>query len=424
MADLDDETVERVRQWCAEAGRQAGAAEIRAALAPLAWDELLNVRAFLADPPPARPLGPAALADLARGAPPDVAAEREREGRYRAEREVDPGEPTNPSAPRPAARSRRARRPVPPIVHRKRDAAVSAPPPPPAAPALDELRRPAGRAVLEQLLRREGARRPRLIAALAGWRRADGGAPDDADLSSLLDHHGLARAFTHREREELLHALRAARGELAAAAGAAGLAPEDYRAALDRLGAWGDAERIREERRAELRGRATLAERARLLSQEAERLADLGLLAEMEADLAARLPEHLRALRAGARGPLAAAFALSLSLPEADAREVAKRTGLDLGPPPERRAPGTGTAGSRRAAGGPRRSSGGPRRAAGGARPAAGGPRPAPGGPRRAAGGARPVPGGPRRAGGGPGRRQPGTRPVHPARPTRRGGKR
>ncbi len=138
--------------------------------------------------------------------------------------------------------------------------------------------------MIEQLLRREGARRPRLLAALAGWRRADGGAPDDADLTSLLDQHGLARAFAHREREELLHALRAARGELAAAARAAGLSPEDYRAALDRLGASLDAERIREERRAELRGRATLAERARLLSQEPERLADLGLLAELEAD--------------------------------------------------------------------------------------------------------------------------------------------
>ncbi len=79
------------------------------------------MRALLADPPPARPLGPAALADLARGAPPDVAAEREREGRYRAELEAAPGEPRNSAAPRPAGRSRRTRRPVPPIVHRKRD---------------------------------------------------------------------------------------------------------------------------------------------------------------------------------------------------------------------------------------------------------------------------------------------------------------
>src|SRR5512140_500815 len=88
MAEIDDETVERVRRWCAEAGRQAPTAEIRAALAPLTWDEMLHAMALLADPPPARPLGPAALADLARGAPPDVAAERERGGRYRSEAEA------------------------------------------------------------------------------------------------------------------------------------------------------------------------------------------------------------------------------------------------------------------------------------------------------------------------------------------------
>ena len=70
MAELDTELLERVARWCAEAGRQTGVAEIRAALAPLGWDELLTVRALLVDPPPARPLGPHALAELARGVPP------------------------------------------------------------------------------------------------------------------------------------------------------------------------------------------------------------------------------------------------------------------------------------------------------------------------------------------------------------------
>ena len=79
MAEIDAELVERVTRWCAEAGRQTGRAEIHGALEPLSWDELLALRALLADPPPARPLGPYALADLARGAPADVAAERERE---------------------------------------------------------------------------------------------------------------------------------------------------------------------------------------------------------------------------------------------------------------------------------------------------------------------------------------------------------
>ncbi len=97
MAELDAEMLERVARWCADAGRQAGAAEIRGALASLGWDELLTVRALLADPPPARPLGPHALADLARGVPADVAAERERGGRYR--REDEPAPRVHPTRP-------------------------------------------------------------------------------------------------------------------------------------------------------------------------------------------------------------------------------------------------------------------------------------------------------------------------------------
>ena len=336
MADVDDETVERVRRWCAEAGRQAGAAEIRAALAALAWDELLNACALLADPPPARPLGPAALADLARGTPADVAAEREREGRYRPELAEPVGGDAPAAAPARAARSRSGPRPpAPPIVHRKGDALPARPPAAPALPLLDELRLPAGRAVLEQLIRKRGARRTSLVAALAGWRRGDGSSPEDGDLSLLLDHHGLARAFAHRERDELLHALRAARGDRASAARAVGLSPDGLQSALERLGADADAERIRDGRRAELRARSTLAERSRLLAQEAERLADLGLLAEVEADLRVRLPEHLRALRAAhAPGGLAAAFARSMALSEPEALALAQRLGLGLERPP------------------------------------------------------------------------------------------
>jgi len=98
MAEIDDELVARAIRWCAEAARQASAGEVRAALAPLSWDQLLAARALLADPPPLRPLGPAALADIARGAPPDVAAEREREGRYRREQAEAP----SPAPARPA----------------------------------------------------------------------------------------------------------------------------------------------------------------------------------------------------------------------------------------------------------------------------------------------------------------------------------
>ncbi|HET9553667.1 MAG TPA: Fis family transcriptional regulator, partial [Anaeromyxobacteraceae bacterium] len=100
MTDLDAETVERVARWCAEAGRQTTAAEIRSALGALGWDELLAAKALLADPPPARPLGPYALADLARGVPADLAAERERSDRY--PRGPGPGPSPAPS-PEPAA---------------------------------------------------------------------------------------------------------------------------------------------------------------------------------------------------------------------------------------------------------------------------------------------------------------------------------
>src|SRR5574341_1180411 len=113
MADIDPELLERAIHWCAEAGRQATAGTVRAALASLSWDELLAVRAILADPPPLRPLGPFALADIARGAPADVAAERERGGRYGTAVAQATGSAPEPPAPRtaPAKRSRKGSRP-------------------------------------------------------------------------------------------------------------------------------------------------------------------------------------------------------------------------------------------------------------------------------------------------------------------------
>ncbi len=440
MAELDAEMLERVQTWCAEAGRRTTPSEIRSALEPLGWDELLKVRALLADPPPALPLGPFALADLARGAPADVAAEREREGRYRpeapppAEREPLPEPGAAPPASRPGRPRKGQRRPAMPVVHRKREQAAPEAQPTERVLLLEELRQPSGRRVLERLLRKQGARRSFLLAGLAAWRRADGAAPADEDLDALLDHHGLARAFAHRERDELLHALRAARGEQAAAATRVGMAPEAYRAALERLGAGTEAERLRAERRTELRARATLAERCRMLLEEQDRLADLGLLAEVEEDLKARFPEHLRALRAGEPGAaLRDSFARSLGLPAEAAATLAARLGLDLAPgggassagpaerprsrgvhapshggsrPPRRGAPREGGAGAPRR-GGPR--PGGAPRPGGMSRPG-GAPRPGgmsrPGGAPRPGGmsrpGGAPRPGGMSRPGGAP----------------------
>ncbi|HET7826531.1 MAG TPA: Fis family transcriptional regulator, partial [Anaeromyxobacter sp.] len=276
-----------------------------------------------------------ALVDIARGTPPDLAAEREREGRYRPAEEEDAargaGAPSPPPPPRrrPAGRRRRPREIV---IHRARDRVLAPAPaaPPPEPPRVADLRRPEGRAVLERLVRTHGARRAAIARTLAaGWRRDDGAAPGEGDLAALLDHHGLARAFERRERDELLHALRAAGGVRAAAAERLALDVAGLETALARLGASAAAERIREDRRAELRSRGTLAERVHLLLCDEDRLRDLELLEEFEADLAARLPEHVRALRLGA-APVAESFARSLSLEPAVAGRVAVRFGLEL----------------------------------------------------------------------------------------------
>jgi hypothetical protein len=359
MDRVDDELVARALRWCADAGRQTSPEQVRAALERLGWDELLAARALLADPPPARPLGPWALADLARGALPEVAAEREREGRYAsAARAVAvPAREAPPQATSAAATSARGAAPVPvsarptsaarrgrrgsaagPRIRRAADR-VEATPPPRPPPRLDELFESEGRAVLERLIRLHGARRGPVLAALvAGWRRSDGSEPGDDDLAALLDAHGLTRGFERRERDELLHALRVSGGSIARAASAAGLSADAFRAALERLRAAPEAEAIRDARRDELRRRPTLSDRARLLLAERDRLEDLGILAEIEDDLRRRLPEHVRALRLTPAGPLAAALARSLAVAPRELTLLAARLGLALDPAPPRAA--------------------------------------------------------------------------------------
>lgn len=341
MQEIDDELLTRAARWCAEAGRPSDGAEIRAAFAPLSWDELLAVRALLADPPPARPLGPRALADIARGTPPEIAAGRER---------GDRGGPIHPAGPGPApepkkggrAPRERAKRPRPaagPVIRRARDRMERErlPPAPPQRPDVDELFASEGRAVLERLLREHGARRGTLCSVMsAGWQHAGGGPVVDGDLERLLDVHGLARAFQRRERDELLHALRAAAGLKGRAAVQVGLSLPAFDAALERLRAGGQAEAIRAGHREELRRRGTLSERVRLLLGDSERLADLGLLEEFQADLRQRLPEHLRALRASGSAPIDAALARSLSIGPRDLEALVARLGISLGEAPTR----------------------------------------------------------------------------------------
>jgi hypothetical protein len=332
MRPIDDELVDRAIAWCRQADRQAPPEEVRAALGALGWDELLAARALLADPPPARPLGPRALADIARGTLPAVAAEREKEGKYH--REGVHG--TAPGAPLRGAKDagkerRRSRGAGAPVIRRKRDRVEAARPEPAGLPWIDELLASEGRAVLERLVRENGARRGRIVAALAeAWRRPDGSQPADEDLSRLLDVHGLSRGFERRERDELLYALRAAAGSRTRAAAALGLTPAALDASLERLAVTQQAQSIEAAHREELRRRATLSERVRLLVSEADRLTELGLMAEVEADVRQRLPHHLRALRASGATPLAAALARSLAVAPPDAEALVTRLGLEV----------------------------------------------------------------------------------------------
>jgi len=334
MTGIDDELVARALRWCAEAGCPSTAADVVAALEPLGWDELLAARALLADPPPARPLGPRALAELARGASPAQAAAREIAGEQ-GHSAAPSHPPPKPEAPATRANAlKRVRAAVAPRIRRASEHAAPASPQAPPQPLLDALFASEGRTVLERLLREHGARRPRLSAALAaGWRRSDGSPPDGGDLERLLDAHGFAHGFARREHDELLHALRAAGGVRRRAAEVVGFTPAELDLALERLGAREEAEAIRSAHRRDLRRRALLADRVRLLLTEEVRLSDLGLLEEFEADLRARLPDLLRALRTGKRGPLGPALGESLGLAPGQPQMLARRLGIDLDAP-------------------------------------------------------------------------------------------
>ncbi len=324
MADLDPEIVERAVRWCAESGRPVGAEVVRAVLAPLGWDELLAVKATLADPPPRAGLSPADLVALSRGGDPPQARSAGVAAAGASRR--------TPRGSRTVARA-----PAGPRIRRARDRVEPRAPSASALPQLDDLYRESGRAILGRLLRRHGANRAATLAALAaGWVVGEA-APSPADLDRLLEHHGLARGFAERERALLLHALRKHGGVIARVARDLGTDAATVRGALDRLSLGGPAESIREARRRAIERKGTLAERARLIDEDEEALADLGILARVEQDLRRRLPEQLRALAVGGRRPNAADLGRSLSLSRGAVDRLVARFGLPLRPaPPER----------------------------------------------------------------------------------------
>jgi hypothetical protein len=358
MPELDPEVLGRVLRWCALSGGHPSEDAVRSALEPLSWDEMLAVRAALADPPPRRGLGPAELVALAKRPPRDLRDDSAPAAASRAAA----GEPV--PARKRGRRAAVSQRAVAPRIRRVRDRAAATLAAPPPLPFLQDLYREEGRAVLERLLRRFGPSRPGLAAALsAGWRRSDGGPAQSEDLEPLLAHHGLARPFAERERAMLLHTLRKLGGVRTRAARETGLSLEELDSAVDRLGLGPAVESLREERRRKLLRRGTLAERARLFAAEEEALSDLGIASEVEADLRRLLAEHLRALRAsGKRSPLAAALADSLFLPRTTVDRMVEKLGVNVAAPsgrsgPPLRKPGAPT--------GPPRERRGPPRAAG-----------------------------------------------------------
>src|SRR5512139_141523 len=134
MPEIDREIVDRALRWCAESGRPVREEVVRQLLGPLGWDELLAVKAVLADPPPGKDMSPADLVALSRGAPP------------RAETPDAPA--ARPAAARKSRAARAARPVAGPRIRRARDRVETPAPVPPALPHIDALFRESGRAVL------------------------------------------------------------------------------------------------------------------------------------------------------------------------------------------------------------------------------------------------------------------------------------
>jgi hypothetical protein len=86
---VEAKLVTLVRELSRRAGRAATEEEARAALAPLSADEEQELLEYAQHEPPARPLGPMAWADVARGTAPQTAAARELTGYYALQVERD-----------------------------------------------------------------------------------------------------------------------------------------------------------------------------------------------------------------------------------------------------------------------------------------------------------------------------------------------
>lgn len=340
-----------VSDFCRRAGAPASPHAVRQALSVVAEPDDFRVRAVTDGEPPARPLGPFAVVDVARGTPVETASLRERSGYYalveemlrlqdaqpRADTEARAAPPRAVAAPAeppaqrveeapPASRAREpghdATRPASVaerIAPRRRSAQPPAPPrgrftqvETQRAP-LDSLEGPEGRTILEALLGQHD-HRPALLRALAqGYAGHRGAEPTAPELDALLEGHGLLGAAETRERELILAALSEHRGALGRVAWVLGLRGAELGTLVTRLGLGAEVDRIRERFRRETLAPTSWTARLDLLGRR-KYLEDLGVAREFEERLRADLVRELQGPAPdGGEGPEALARRLSVS---------------------------------------------------------------------------------------------------------------
>jgi hypothetical protein len=329
-----------VSDFCRRAGAPASPQAVRSALSALSEAEDFRVRLVTDAEPAARPLGPYAVVDLARGTPLDTAALRQRSGYYalveellgltgsrqavpsgatgaEGSAETDPLARGDEARPLPAAAGHEpgpvdetAGAPEPSsrlstvperIAPRRRQSAAAEGPTQPrgrftqldSQPApFDELYRPEQRESLEGLLRQHGHRLALLRALAHGYAGPRGAEPTLSQLDAVLAHHGLLAQTEARERALVLAEVRQARGALGRVAWGLGLRPLELRALMDRLGLEVEVEELRERFRREALAPAHWTARLDLLGRR-KYLQDLGLEPGFTEALRRDLQTHL-----------------------------------------------------------------------------------------------------------------------------------
>ena len=326
-----------VSDFCRRAGTPAPPRAVREALSTVSEADDFRVRAVTDAEPPASPLGPFAVVDLARGTPADTAALRERSGYYALVEELlaledlragpattaTPSAVTSPPAAAPLSPSvsppaqvqppsvspaGRSESPAPTVAERIAPRRRTAQAPTPATPRgrftqgelqrapLESLEAPAGRATLESLLA-QYSHRIALLHALAHGYTGQRGEPSAPELDELLARHGLLEAVEASERELLLSALSENRGALGRVAWALGLRGPELAALVSRLGLGPEVDRLRERFRKEALTPPSWTARLDLLGRR-KYLEDLGLEREFEdrlrGDLGREIPRPRR----------------------------------------------------------------------------------------------------------------------------------